>query len=117
MNANAKAALHVAATAYTKNVAHINTGKITRLAHDYFIHRDIKIEISQALDVACDAIRDLQQTDGIRRFVTNLREESDSDPYRLTPNPATVFDQSGILIGAKGWERIATDENCNLVLS
>ncbi|MCX4699000.1 hypothetical protein [Streptomyces sp. NBC_01373] len=117
MNANAKATLHVTTTAYTKNVAHTNTDKTTRLTHDYFIHRDIHLKASQVLDVACDAIRDLQQTDGIRRFVTNLREGSDSDPYRLAPNPVTVFDQSGILIGAKGWSRITTDENCKLILS
>jgi hypothetical protein len=49
--------------------------------------------------------------------VVELCKVSHSHQEQAFPNPHFLFERTNILIGAKGWRRIATDENCEEILS
>jgi len=117
MDASIKTNFHSLGAIYSKDVSHVSTNELIQLTHHYSLHRDISLQASRVLDQASRALRDLSQTNGIVRFVNNLKKVTESDLYRVMPDPVAMLHQSGILIGAKGWDRIATNENLDLILS
>ncbi|HMH70008.1 MAG TPA: hypothetical protein VK502_01290 [Candidatus Saccharimonadales bacterium] len=111
------AALYREVGCYSKNVTRTYTRETTKLTRFFHINPGLPVEASNALAIVGDVLLDLHATGTFKRFITELATTSFNDPHRPAPDPALMFNPGAVLIGAKGWRRIATDANCKLVLS
>lgn len=91
--------------------------RATRLVRHYRATTEVALLTKDIRDMAEDVIVDLDENDAYRRMTTELRSATHNKSKRMLPNPIYMYDRTGIILGAKGWQRIATDVNCNLILS
>ena len=77
---------------------------------------DIEVDLADILGVCFDVIRDLRQCDAFGRYINELRNVSYYNHPGLAPNLEKNYENTHIFIGAKGWQKIATNENSELLL-
>jgi len=51
------------------------------------------------------------------RFAAQLQEVNYLDWQNIAPNAQKIYVETGIFIGTAGWQRVATKENCELLLN
>lgn len=102
---------------YGTATSHKPKNRATTLVRHYRAASDVVQKLNDIRDLMEDAILDLDDGDAYRRMTAELRSVSLDDPDRMFPDPMVVHDRTGTILGSKGWNRIATDENCDLVLS
>jgi hypothetical protein len=79
----------------------------------YAAHLDIK----EVYEVIHNSLVDLSDAGAYNRFIGQLKQVKSTDLGILFPNPYNNYKHTDVVIGAKGWNRIATDANCNMLLS
>jgi len=117
MSANVLAALYSRDGFYGKGISHTPKGRTTRLIHDFNIVPHYPLDLKAVLATIEDALLDLHDTGAFTRLIADLHSISHGNSNHIFPDPEYMFNRTGLLLGTKGWNRIATDENCNLILS
>jgi len=102
---------------YGTATSHRPKNRTTALVRHYRAAADVVQQLNNTRDIINDAILDLGDNDAYKRMAAELRSVSLSTPDRMFPDPIVMHDRTGIIVGSKGWNRIATDENCSLILS
>ncbi len=97
--------------------SHEPKNRATTLVRHYRAASDVVQKLNGIRELVEGAILDLDDGDAYKRITTELESVSLSTTDRTFPNPLAMHDRTGIILGAKGWKRIATDENCDLILS
>jgi hypothetical protein len=88
-----------------------------KLTQHYHGAAEVTLLTKDIRDMVGDMILDLNDNNAYIRMTSELRSVSLSVPDRMFPDPMVIFERTGVILGAKGWKRIATDKNCALVLS
>jgi hypothetical protein len=98
-------------------ISRSSKNRATKLVQHYRAAAEVALLTKDIRDMADDVIVDLDENDAYKRMTAELRSATHNKSKRMLPNPMYMHDRTGIILGAKGWKRIATDENCNLILS
>ena len=61
-------------------------------------------------------IQELYAKGVVTRYLAQLQDVSYYERAELAPNPETLYEDTMVLLGSKGWKRLATMENCKLLL-
>lgn len=77
---------------------------------------DVDVNISDVLDTCTEVVDDLQKYGAFDRFTQELHTTSYYDRADTAPNFEKNYEDTHIFIGSKGWQKIATKENCDLLL-
>jgi hypothetical protein len=77
---------------------------------------DISVDIADVLRSFHEVVSDLRQYGVFSRYMDELRTVSYYDRPNLAPSPEKNYEDISILVGAKGWRKIATEENYKLLL-
>lgn len=117
MSESAMADLYAMIGLYSKGVTRQPKHQALKLIHLFHIPHTYPLELSNVLTEIKDTLFHLRDTSAFKRLATELRMASHSNPDRILPGPHYIYERTNIIIGSKGWHRIATDENCNLILS
>lgn len=72
--------------------------------------------LKKILQLFVDWFEEFQDNKTIARFLGNLKYADYKDYRDLMPSPRATLHDTGIFVGTKGWRKIATVENCNLLL-
>jgi hypothetical protein len=102
---------------YGIGTSHRPKNRMTTLVQHYRAASDITQNLDDIQGLINDMILDLNDNNAYIRMTSELRSVSLSVPDRMFPDPMVIFERTGVILGAKGWKRIATDKNCALVLS
>ena len=95
------------------------SGKITVGLYNVFKVADVHdedIDLSDNLETCLEIVRDLRQYEAFTRHMDELRKTSHYDDSNAAPNLEKIYEDTLIFIGPKGWQKIATDENYELLL-
>lgn len=74
------------------------------------------VELDDVSSIVSDALETLEDDKAFERFVTELRKVSHDDAPELLPSSARIYEDTSVLVGAQGWRKLATSENCRLLL-
>jgi len=77
---------------------------------------DIQVDLSDTLKTCLEVTRDLQQYGAFTDYMKELRKTSYYNRPNLAPNLEKNYEDTLIFIGPKGWQKIATNENYELLL-
>jgi hypothetical protein len=88
-----------------------------KLTYQYYIPYAYPLELSRMREVIESSLLDLHKNKAFKRLGIELRSAKYNDPDRPIPGPHYMYERTGLIVGTKGWQRIATDDNCALVLS
>lgn len=77
---------------------------------------DVEVDIPDTLETCLKVVHDLKQYDVFTRYMDELRKTSHYNNPNLAPNLEKNYEDTSIFIGPKGWQKIATNENCELLL-
>lgn len=77
---------------------------------------DSEINLSDTLATCLEVVRDMQQYNAFERFMEELRKISYFNHPTVAPNLERNYEDTLTFIGAKGWQKVATKENCELLL-
>jgi hypothetical protein len=89
----------------------------TKLVHLFHVHALYPLELPTVIGEVEHELHGLGKARALARLLDELRSTTNNDPGKFMPGVRYMYEQTGILVGAKGWRRIATDENCKLILS
>lgn len=106
----------------SKGIDKSQNNKAFTLASRFKVHPQLHEIIKQRRtlkDVAydyVDFVHNCHENGAIHRYSSVLQSARyDADSRRLLPGPGIVTD-TGFVIGARGWHKLATKENCELLL-
>lgn len=106
----------------SKGIDKSQNNKAFALASRFKVHPQLHEIIKQRRtlkDVAydyVDFVHNCHENGAIHRYSSVLQSARyDADSRRLLPGPGIVTD-TGFVIGARGWHKLATKENCELLL-
>ncbi len=102
---------------YSKAMTRRPKHRATKIVHLFHIPPAYPLELPKVRDEIEDSILDLHDAKAFQRLTTELRLATHVDSERILPGPHFMYERTELLAGSKGWERIATDENCDLILS
>jgi hypothetical protein len=102
---------------YGVATSHEPENRVTTLVRHYRAAPEVAQKLNDIRDLVDGVILDLDDSDAYRRMTTELESVSRSATGRILPDPIALYDRTGIILGIKGWKRIATGENCDLILS
>jgi hypothetical protein len=91
--------------------------KAFKLIHAFHISETYPLNFSLVGDAVEDSLLDLYECKAFQRLITQLHDADHSKPDKIFPGVNYTFKQTGLIVGEKGWQRIATDENCDKILS
>lgn len=77
---------------------------------------DIEVNLSEILETCFEVVRDLQQYGAFDRYMEELRKTSYYNHPNLALNLERLYEETHVFIGPKGWKKIATEENRDLLL-
>jgi hypothetical protein len=78
--------------------------------------KDIEVDVPATLETCLGIVSDLQKHDVFGRYMKELHAVSYYNRSDLAPNLERNYEDTLILIGPKGWQSIATEENGKLLL-
>lgn len=102
---------------YSRGLVRRPKRQATKLIHRFHIPPMYPLELPKVRESIRSTLLDMHDSKAFKRFVAELCLASHADPDRILPGPHYIYERTRILVGAKGWQRLATDENCNLILS
>ncbi len=79
--------------------------------------RECDIAPSKIIALCQETRTTLQDAGAFTRLVEDFRCISYSERYEFAPNLETIYEDTLILVGAKGWRDLANEENCTLLLA
>lgn len=74
------------------------------------------VQLDESRSNILELVRDMRNDGTFERLSRQLRAVSYFDWQTITPNLERMYEDTLIFIGTKGWEEIATPENCELLL-
>jgi hypothetical protein len=77
---------------------------------------DLEVDLSDTLTTCLEVVSDLQQYKAFGRYMDELREISHYNYPDSAPNIEKSYEDTLIFIGPKGWQKIATRENYELLI-
>jgi hypothetical protein len=90
-------------------------GSQARLSNLFRVgHADVTLGVDR--DIALGVVAAMDKDGAFQRFVSQLRNVSYFDWEDFMPDEQQVYEDTLIFIGAKGWQKIATVEHCELLL-
>lgn len=103
---------------YSLEDAYRNTKKATGVINTFKVAYadDANVELSDTLVTCLEVVHDLQQYGAFERHMEELRKVSHYNNPDLAPNLEKNYEDTGIFIGPKGWQKIATNQNYKLLL-
>ena len=77
---------------------------------------DVKVDLPDTIETFLEVVQSLRQYNAFDRYMSELRAISHYDHPDLAPNPERNYEDTLMFIGSKGWEKIATQKNYELLL-
>lgn len=101
---------------YSKSDDYEENKQTVGISNIFKVPNGADVDIEDNLATCQKVIGDLQHHDAFSRLTNELSEISLYYEPDCAPNPENTFVNTGIIIGAEGWKRTATVENCELLL-
>lgn len=95
-----------------------NTPKETNTTNTFNVPRvrDAIVNVDDVLKASYDIVQHIRNSNALTRYMSELRNTSYMNYPDDAPNYARNYEDTLLLIGTKGWQTIATDANCDLVV-
>lgn len=117
MSENVRADLYSQFGLYSIDVRRDYKNKAWELTHIFNVV-DINPPNRQSLSEAVEnSLIDLRDSGAFQRLTGQLRNADFNDTSKASPGVHHIFKQTGLLVGEKGWQRIATTDNCDIIRS
>lgn len=97
---------------YKKTGVKIGLLNSFKVAHAH----DIDVDLTENLKTCFEVLRNIQRHNGFNRYATELSKISYNNHPDLAPDVGKNHEDTLIFIGSKGWQHIATPENCELLI-
>jgi hypothetical protein len=117
MSENIKADLYAKFGFYSKGITRKPKHRVNKLIHLFHISPLVPLDLPYVREMIELSLLALRDAKAFKRLAADLRLATHDDTDHILPGPHYMFERTDVLIGAKGWHRIATDENCGLILS
>lgn len=117
MSANTTASLWRQFGFCPDSVSYSPENHTTKTVQTFRMVESLKVDLEDVRQVVSEALSDLYQEKAFSRLISALSRAASSKPDCLFPDPYTLYKQTDIIIGAKGWKQIATKENCKIILT
>lgn len=117
LSKNVRADLYSQFGFYSTGTTCHNKGRGFELIHTFDVLQLNPTKLSQVHKVVEDSIFDLHKLKGFQRLMAQLRHPRHNNRDKIFPSVNYIFKQTNLIIGKKGWQRIATKSNCDIVLS
>jgi hypothetical protein len=102
---------------YSVAITRSPKNKVIKLTHSFHVADVYPLKLPLVRDTIEDSIIDLDEDKAFQRLIARLHVADHSTPDEALMGVNYVFKQTGLIVGAKGWQRIATDENCEKILA
>jgi hypothetical protein len=96
---------------FVSNSKKVAASAILKVAHGHYDG----VNLARDLDLCLGAIQELREI--FDRYMADLRSISYSHDLDLAPSLESMHNDTLFIIGGKGWKKLATIENCELLLS
>jgi len=117
ISANVQAALSSQFGFYINEVNYTFERQIAKLTHSLRIVKFLELNVEDIKQVTGDSLADLYEQKAFSRLIGALSRAATTNSDCIFPDPYTLYKQTNIIIGAKGWRQIATEENCKMILA
>jgi len=117
MAENVRANLYRGVGFYSMGITRSPKNQALKLIHAFHISEAYPLKMSLVSESIEESLFGLYQFGAFQRLMTQLRNVSHSDPNKIFPGVNHIFEQTGLITGEKGWRRIATEDNCEMILS
>lgn len=114
---NIAAALNCQLGFYPDGTDYTPEHHVRKVLYSSRLAKSVEFDVKHVLEVAKATLGDLSKEKAFTRLANELNQVAIANPEHVFPDPYTMYKRTDIVIGAKGWQRIATDENCKLLLS
>ncbi len=117
MSENVRADLYSRFGFYSAGTTRNDDGLTLELTHTFHILHLDPTKLSSIREAVEDSIIDLYKLEVFQRLTAQLHNANHSDPDKIFPGVNHIFKQTNLIVGEKGWKRIATKDNCKMLLS
>lgn len=117
MSENVRIGLYKECGFYSMDKTHSPRSQTIKLVHAFHVSENYPLDPLLVGDVVEDSLLDLYEFDAFSRLTMQLHDVDYTDSDKIFPGVNYTFKQTGLIVGKKGWQRIATEDNCKLILS
>lgn len=117
ISASVRAVLYGQFGFYPDGFSFAPENQTAELVHSFRTAQSLKFSVNDVRVAVEDTIGELHKEKAFERLTGELGRVTDYDSDVIVSDPYAVYERTGVIIGVKGWQQIATKENCDMILA